>query len=76
MSEDRLSEILGELREMRDENRDQGDRLIRIEEQTKAIPDHESRIRTLEQLKWGLPITGMTAIGAMILSAWTSTKGA
>lgn len=75
MNEDRIDLILGELREMRNENRDQGDRLVRIEEQTKAIPDHESRIRTLEQLKWGLPITGMTAIGAMILSAWTSTKG-
>lgn len=76
MSDDRIDQILGELQEMRTENRDQGDRLIRIEEQTKSLPDHEARIRTLEQLKWGLPITGMTAIGAMILSAWTSTKGA
>lgn len=76
MSDDRLSEILSEIRDMRDENRDQGDRLIRIEEAVKVIPDHENRIRTLEQLKWGLPITGMTAIGAMILSAWSSTKGA
>lgn len=76
MNDDRIDQILGELQEMRTENRDQGDRLIRIEERVGQLPDHESRIRTLEQLKWGLPITGMTAIGAMILSAWTKASGA
>lgn len=72
MADDRVDLILSELREMRVEGQDTRDKVIILVEQAKDIEDHENRIRLLEQLKWGLPITGMTAIGAMILSAWTA----
>lgn len=89
MTDDRFGEILSEIREMRAEQREARERLIRIEGQIEDIGDHETRIRklellppdtgarltALEQLKWGLPITGITALGAMVLSAWTKVGG-
>lgn len=49
------------------------DKVIRIEEQTRAIADHETRIRTLEAWRWGLVgVTGLLTTGFTFYSA---TKG-
>jgi fatty acid desaturase len=50
-------------------------RLARLEEQAKDVPDHESRIRLLERWKYGLPIAGLTAVLSAGVSAWTASKG-
>lgn len=49
--------------------------LTRLQEQVSSMPDHENRIRSLERWKYGLPVTGLTAIIAFAASAWTATKG-
>lgn len=50
------------------------DRVVRIEEQMKGLPDHESRIRALEQWKWGLlGVSGLLTTG---FTFYASTKGA
>jgi len=36
-----------------------------------AIPDHESRIRKLEQWRYGLPLSGLLAIGSAALSIYS-----
>lgn len=41
-------------------------RLTRIEAHTEALPDHESRIRKLEKLQWGLPGTLIVALLAAL----------
>lgn len=48
----------------------QGTQLAVIIEQLKAIPDHESRIRKLEQWRYGLPLAGVMALGSMALTVW------
>lgn len=49
------------------------DSVIRIEEQVKALPDHETRIRALEAWRWGLVgVTGLLTTG---FTFWSSTKG-
>ena len=49
------------------------DRVIRIEEQLKPIPDHEQRLRALEQWKWGLlGVSGLLTTG---FTFYASTKG-
>lgn len=50
--------------------------LTRLQEQVSSMPDHESRIRVLERWKYGLPVTGLTAVLAMAVSAWSASKGA
>lgn len=74
MSEDRYGEILIELREIRANGvatNIQVTRLVeRDAERDREVTDHEGRIRFLEKLQWGLPVTGITALGAMVLSAW------
>lgn len=63
MGEGSGGEILQEIR----------DRVIRIEEQTKALADHETRIRALEAWRWGLVgVTGLLTTGFTLYSA---TKG-
>lgn len=49
--------------------------LTRLQEQMNAVPDHESRLRSLERWKYGLPVTGLTAIVSMGISAWSASKG-
>ena len=34
------------------------------------LPDHESRIRKLEQWRYGLPLAGLLAIGSTALSIY------
>lgn len=41
-----------------------------ISEQLKAVPDHESRIRKLEQWRYGLPFAGLLAVSSMALTVW------
>ena len=41
-----------------------------IVEQLKAVPDHESRIRKLEQWRYGLPFAGLLAIASLAISAY------
>lgn len=49
------------------------ERLIRIEEQTKALADHETRIRALEAWRWGLlGVSGLMTTG---FTFYTATKG-
>lgn len=45
-------------------------------EQEKKVGDHEARIRSLEVWKYGLPVTGLVAVGSMALSAWKIVGGA
>lgn len=40
-----------------------------IKEQTRAISDHETRIRALERFRWGLPASALAAIGSGV-AAW------
>jgi len=75
MSGDRIGEILSELREMRQEGQDTREKVITLIEQAKGIVDHEDRLRSLERWKYGLPVTGLVAIGSMALSAWAKTGG-
>lgn len=37
-----------------------------ISEQLKAVPDHETRIRSLERWKYGMPVAGLLAVGSTI----------
>lgn len=72
MNEDR---ILDKLDEIDAQNRLMIIALTRLEEQVRAVPDHETRLRSLERWKYGLPITGLTAVLSMGVSAWSATKG-
>lgn len=40
-----------------------------------AIPDHESRIRKLEQWRYGLPLSGFIALASAALSIYAALKG-
>lgn len=59
-----LSQILLKLGEM-------STQLAVISEQLKAVPDHESRIRSLEKWRYGLPLSGLLAVGSAALSVYT-----
>lgn len=67
--------ILEELREMRREGQDTRDKVTSLVEQTKAVPDHENRLRALERWRYGIPAAGLTAVAAAAVSAFTATKG-
>lgn len=41
-----------------------------IIEQLKVVPDHESRIRKLEQWRYGLPFAGVLAVASISLSIY------
>lgn len=43
--------------------------------QEKKVEDHEGRLRSLEVWKYGLPVTGLVALGSMALSAWKISGG-
>lgn len=44
-----------------------------LQEQIKAIPDHENRIRALEQWRWGL--VGVSTLLATGFTTFAATKG-
>lgn len=46
----------------------------KLQEQVKNIPDHETRIRALEQWRWGL--VGVSTILATGFTTYASAKGA
>lgn len=79
MTDDRLPEVLGELQEIRREGqqvRDMVTRLVtRDEERDREVVDHESRLRVLERWQYALPVTGITALGSMVLAAWSKAGG-
>lgn len=85
-----LERVLNELTVMRAESRETLVKVTTIEERVKDVGDHEARLRvvesamppdaktrltSLERWRYGLPITGIVAIGGTVLSAWTATKG-
>ena len=35
------------------------------------LPDHETRIRSLEHWKYGLPLAGITALGSLALAVYS-----
>lgn len=41
-------------------------RLTRIEAHTEVLPDHESRIRSLEKRSWGIPASVLVALAAAL----------
>jgi len=43
-----------------------------ISEQLKAVPDHETRIRSLEKWRHGLPQTGLLAAGSAALAIYSA----
>jgi fatty acid desaturase len=71
-----FARILDELREMRREGQDTRDKVTALVEQTKAVPDHETRLRALERWRYGIPVAGVTAAVAATISAFSATKGA
>ena len=73
MSEER---ILGKLDQIDEQNRQVLVALTQIQEQVKALPDHEARMRALENWRYGTTASFVTAIAAMGTAAWTSMKGA
>lgn len=71
MSEDRIFEKLDELGERQTQTLLA---VTRLEEQVKGLPDHETRIRSLERWRWGL--VGVTSLLTTGFSAYASAKGA
>jgi hypothetical protein len=41
-----------------------------VKEQMKAMPDHESRIRSLEKWRYGLPLAGLMALASLVIAAY------
>lgn len=80
MSDDRFSEVMEELRHIRREGQQNGVHIATLlnmaEEREKEIVDHENRIRVLEKWQYALPITGVTALGSIVISAWSKFGGA
>lgn len=79
MSEDRIPELLDEVREMRREGQQTRDMVTRLvardEERDREVADHETRIRVLEKWQYALPITGVTALGSIVVSLWAKMAG-
>lgn len=45
-----------------------------LNEQLKVtLPDHENRIRALEKWRYGLPLSGLLALGSIALSVYDAT---
>lgn len=70
MNEDRILDKL-------DEIQTQGSQALieisKLQEQIKAVPDHENRIRALEQWRWGLVgVSGLLVTG---FTTYASAKG-
>lgn len=70
MNEDR---VLDKLDSIESQNRHTLEALARLGEQIKAIPDHEDRIRALEQWRWGL--VGVSSLLTTGFTWYASTKG-
>lgn len=90
MNEEMGALILNELTQMRRDSQTMLEKVVRIEETVRDVGDHEARIRVLEQAmpdeakvrltalerwRYGMPITGLLALGGAAVSAWTATKG-
>ena len=67
--------ILDKLDAIEDQNRVVLIAITRLEEQVRAVPDHEIRLRSLEHWKYGLPATAFTALVSMAVSGWSALKG-
>lgn len=71
VNEDR---IFDKLDEIQTQNIETLVALSKLEEQIKGIPDHESRIRALEQWRWGL--VGVTSLLTTGFTWYSTTRGA
>lgn len=71
MNEDR---ILDKLERIDDQGAQALVEIGKLQEQIKALPDHETRIRALEQWRWGL--VGATTLLTTGFTWYSSTKGA
>ena len=70
MNEDR---ILDKLDEIGAQGAETLVEIGKLQEQVKALPDHETRIRTLEQWRWGLVgVSGLLTTG---FTWYTTAKG-
>lgn len=74
MSED-WGRVLDELNQMRTDQQKILVAVTTLVEQAKDLPDHEDRIRSLEKWKYGLPVTGLVAVGSLAMSAWVKVSG-
>lgn len=72
---DEMGRVLDELGEMRREQTKILVAVTALVEQVKGVPDHETRIRSLERWKYGLPVTGLVAVGGLAISAWSAASG-
>lgn len=45
-----------------------------VAEKLNALPDHEARIRKLEQWRYGLPLSGTLAAGSIALSLYEAMR--
>lgn len=66
--------ILDELKEIKAQGGNALVEITKLQEQIKAMPDHETRIRALEQWRWGL--VGATTLLTTGFTWYSSTKGA
>lgn len=65
--------ILNKLDAIEDQSRIVLIAITRLEEQVRAVPDHEQRIRSLERWKWGF--TGVLGLMTTAFTAYSKTKG-
>lgn len=77
VGEDRILDKLDEIERIQ---RDMLTALVELKTkdaaQERKVDDHESRLRSLEVWKYGLPVTGLVAVGSLALSAWKMAGGA
>lgn len=71
VNEDR---ILAKLDSIEDQNRIALIAITRLEEQVRTVPDHETRLRSLERWKWGF--TGVLGLMTTAFTAYSKSKGA
>lgn len=71
MNEDRIFEKLDELGDKQTQTLVE---ITKIQEQVKGLPDHETRIRSLERWRWSL--LGGFGLLTTAFTAYTGTKGA
>lgn len=79
MTEDTYMTVREMLSEVRDDVKALRSEVKTINEQgsigTKAeLQDHESRIRSLEIWKFGIPVTGVGAVAAVVAAVFNSTS--
>lgn len=89
MNEEMGALILNELTQMRRDSQVMLEKVVRIEETVRDVGDHEARIRVLEasipdeakvrltaleRWRYGLPVTGLTALASIGLSVYTAVS--